>query len=137
MSEKIEIMEKMEIIITVDSNDADYLTQVSVIEKEDLEKIMPLIEAIKNFKPYEGKDYISTACREPETCKGFQYHHNYPNGEYCPRTDMGEFAKEEIYPDISELQFEIFEEFCEYGEYGFHSVKSVEISPLVVRQKLL
>lgn len=128
MSEKMEIMEEMEIIITVDSNDADYLTQISVITKEDLEKIMPLIKAVKNFKPYKG-----------EWSPGlFQtFHHNYPNGEHSPREDMGEKTKEEIYPDIDEEAFEIFEEFCEYGEYGFHTIESVEISPLVARQKLL
>ena len=44
-----------EIRITADTNDADYITSVNTISEEDLEKIKPLIEKIKNFKPYKVK----------------------------------------------------------------------------------
>ena len=37
---------KYEIAITVDTNDADYVTETSTIDSDDLEKIKPLIKAI-------------------------------------------------------------------------------------------
>lgn len=128
---------KYEIIVTVDSNDADYLTEISTISQKDLDFIRPLIVAIKEFKSYKGKDYESTATREPTICSGHTYHHNYPNGEYCPREDMGEYTLEEIYPAFDEEVFEAFEEFCPYGEYGYHTIKSVTVSPVPKREVLL
>ena len=39
------------LIITIDTNDADYITRVVKVDEEDLERFLPLIEKIKNFKP--------------------------------------------------------------------------------------
>ena len=66
----------LEITITVDENDADYHTSVSRISQEDLDKILPLIEAIKNSDNNHG--------------------HNFPVGE-CFRKDLGEKSPEECY----------------------------------------
>ncbi len=127
MAEKADVIE---ITIKVYTNDADYLTETNFIEQEDLDEIRPLIEAIKNFEPYK-------AFWDKEKTNKTTYHHNYPRGEYCPRTDMGEMTVEEIYPQFDEEMFEIFEEYCPYGEYGFHSIESISIQINPQREVLL
>ena len=120
--------EKIEITVIVDTNDGDYINQVQEISQEELDEIMPLIEAIKNFKPYKVK------------ARGLEWthSHNYSYGE-CLRKDLGEKSPQELYPDVDEEIFEIFEEsfLPMNNEYGFHTIKSITISPLVKRQELL
>ena len=91
---------------------------------------MPLITDIKNFKLYDA------FWNKEKTLKK-RYHNNYPCGEHCPRTDMGEHTLQEIYPNISDKVFELFEEFCEYGEYGFHSIIEIFIQRNPKKYKLL
>ena len=124
---------EIEMTVKVDTNDADYITETTKISSDDLRKIMPLINAIKEFEPYPGKskkDYM----KEPST-----FHHNYPNGEYSPREDMGEKTIQEIYESygFDEELFEIFEEFCPYGEYGFHSIEKIELCPSAEKLRIL
>ena len=117
----------MEITIIVDTNDEDYNVSVKEITQKDLTKITPLINAIKNFKPYEidAKDIH------------WKHSHNYPYGE-CLREDLGEKSPQELYPDIDEKIFELFEEeFLPYPEYEFHTIKSVDVCPSVKKKKFL
>ena len=117
----------MEITITVDTNDGDYDISINEITQEELDQIMPLINAIKEFKPYKVQ------------AKGMEWthSHNYPYGE-CLREDLGENLPQDLYPSIDEDIFELFEEeFLPRPEYGFHTIKSVEICPLVKKEKLL
>jgi len=111
-----------EIIVTVDTNDADYDKTISEISEGDLESIKPLIAAIKAFKSYTVK-----------RSKGMDWthHHNYPWGD-CLREDLGEKSPKELYGDV-----ELFEEFIPYPEHGFHTIESITISPLVKREELL
>ena len=112
-----------EIKIVVDTNDADYNTSVNTISDNDLLQIKPLINAIRNFKPYSH---------------GMHTHrHNYPYGEYGPREDLGELFPNQIYKGLSKEAFEIFEEYCPFGEHGFHTIESVEIWPVVKKTRLL
>ena len=123
-----------EITITVDTNDGDYATEVSNITPEQLEKIRPLIEAIKEFKPYEviyKTDYkIDGQDEWPMT-----HRHNYPCGDIL-RDDLGEKDPREIYKFPEEI-FELFEDFIPYGEYGFHTIESISYCPLQEKIKLL
>ena len=112
-----------DIIITVDENDADYHTLNSKISEEDLNIIKPLIEAIKNFKPYKYKlDRLMTSS------------HNYPQ-EW--RDDLGELSPYQLYPQFSKDVFDLFEKLCPYCEYGFHTIISIEIAPTREVTKLL
>ena len=108
--------------ITADANDADYLEELTPITEEELEAFKPLIEAIKNFKPYKNL--------------GRLHRHNFPRGEYCPRTDLGEKTVEEIYPEHVDV-LERFEEFVPYGEYGTHTIVSIEVLEIGEKQKLV
>jgi hypothetical protein len=114
-----------DIRITVDENDADYNTLCSVISGEDLEKIKPLIEAIKRFKEYEGKSKDGMK---------FIHRHNYP---IQWRDDLGELSPRDIYLNDDDV-FDLFEEHCPAcGEWGFHTIISIEIAPTREMTKLL
>lgn len=119
---------KFEITITVDTNDADYQTQVSTISEDDLKKIKPLIKAIKAFKPYTTVVHGSNGYRRT-------HNNNYSYGECC-REDLGEIPSHQFYKFPEEV-FEIFENCCPMNEFGFHTVKSVTVSPTIKKQKLL
>lgn len=106
--------------VEVDTNDADYVGKLVEVEDKNVEKWMPLIKKIKNFKPYTGTaDNGST----------WNHTSNFPYGECC-RYDLGEKDPCELY-DITEGELEEFmETFSLYGgEYGFHTITEiVEIS---------
>lgn len=118
----------LELTVVVDTNDADYRTQVSEISEADLEKIAPLIQAIKNFKPY----------RTTSDGLSWPHGHNFPQGE-CLREDLGEKPVEEMYQEVvSDDTLQMFvEEYCPSDEYGFHTIISIEVTPLVKKTKLL
>lgn len=104
--------------ITADANDANYVTKVEKISSKQLERFQPVFEAIKNFKPYEGG---TRASGDP-----WLHFHNWPQGEYAPRTDLGEKSVEEIYADVlSPELIENFNEFVPYGESGIHSIVEI------------
>lgn len=117
---------KQEITITADTNDGDYVTQVSEISENDLSTIKPLIASIKRFKKYKGY----SASGMPYT-----HHHNYPFGD-CAREDLGEKTLSELY-DFDEEVFELFNDYIPYGEYGIHTIKSITICPLQEKTRLL
>lgn len=119
-----------EITIRVDTNDADYATEVSIVDEITIEVIKPLIEAIKKFKPYQ------TDTKTAAYNKKWKHHHNYPFGE-CQREDLGEKSPRELYPMFDEDTFETFESLVPYCEYGFHTIDSIEITPYVEKTKLL
>jgi len=119
-----------EITIKIDENDADYRTATKEITEEELNQLRPLFEAIKNFKPYKTQ----TEDDEME----WTHSSNFPYGEAC-RTDLGEKTIEEIYSDFDEdTIYLLIEGFLpSSGEYGFHSIVSVEVGPIVEREKLI
>ena len=115
-----------EITITADTNDGDYVTQVSEISEKDLAIIKPLIAAIKDFKKYNEYSVSGVL---------YTHHHNYPYGE-CMRNDLGEKTLSELY-DFDEEVFELFEGYLPYSEYGIHTIKSIIICPLQEKTRLL
>ena len=102
--------------VEVDTNDADYVGKIVKVEDELAEKFKPLIEKIKQFKPYE------TTGRS-----GLTWNHdcNFPCGE-CLREDLGEKTPMELY-DITEAEFEEFRDaFRLWGDdYGLHTIVSI------------
>jgi len=112
--------------ITADTNDADYVTEVSDIFEEDLDKIKPLIAAIKKFKPYTTKS----------NGLSWSHSHNYPLGEAL-REDLGEKSPREVYKGFDEEVFQIFEDLIPYAEYGIHTIISIDIAPQIKWENLL
>ena len=108
--------------VEVDTNDADYIGKLVHVSHEKAEKWMPLIEKIKNFKPYTGT-----------AASGSTWNHssNFPVGDCC-RYDLGEMNPCELY-DITEDELDEFIDTFELygGEYGFHTIhKIIEIEML-------
>ena len=96
------------------------------VEDEKVEKWKPLIEKIKNFKPYTGT-----------TDSGSTWNHssNFPVGDCC-RYDLGEMDPCELY-DITEDEHDEFIETFELygGEYGFHTIN--QIAEIEIKDKLI
>lgn len=91
-------MKKYEISITVDQNDADFVTEICVITEKQLDKIKPLINKIKKKNgEYEYGDISEQGWDNP--------------------TKQYKFSKEE---------FELLHEFLPNTEYGFHTIENVE-----------
>jgi hypothetical protein len=104
--------------VEVDTNDADYIGKLVHVSDEKVEKWMPLIEKIKNFKPYTGTRTIDS---------GREWNHssNFPIGECC-RYDLGEKDPMELYGITEEELDEFRDIFGLYGgEYGFHTINQI------------
>lgn len=136
---------KKYIVVTADTNDGDYTIEKTEISDDKIKKIQPMIQAIKDFKPYES-DYSTN-----------HYKGTYPNGKVVSvtskkknfhnfvthdlvRADMGELDAEEYYTKrvgIPKDVFNLFYEYTPYGEYGIHTIVSVEIITVTKEEKLL
>ena len=124
-----EIGECMHIEVKCDTNDADYIYKISPIDSETLDKLRPLFEAIKNFKPYNNP-YNN----EGSTCN---HYNNWPTGE-CAQTDFGEKSIKEIYSNIDPDLIDIFDkEFCPYRDNGFHTIESIYVYERINEEKLI
>jgi hypothetical protein len=87
-----------EIVITADTNDADYITKISAITPDELERFTPLIaEIAKKAK-----------------------HYNWDTSVYGDDEDKPEI----MYSQFAAL-VEEFEEFVPHGEYGVHTIESI------------
>lgn len=118
---------KKYIFVKADTNDADYITEKSEITDEQIEIIKPLIEAIKNFTPYE--------VQLPGRATTWTHCHNWSSGERT-RDDLGEKTAWEYYGEkgVSEDVLEVFEEFVPHGEYGIHTIESIDL--LIVQEEI-
>jgi hypothetical protein len=115
---------KYSLKIEVDTNDGDYISEITVITSKQLEQLRPLFAAIKRFVPYKcGED-------------GYRHDNNFPYGDCC-REDMGELPVQELYKDIDPETLEYFIQLCPFCEYGFHTIESVEVAPEVKWEKLV
>lgn len=119
------------IIITADENDADYIERKSLITDEQIEKVKIMVEAIKAFKPYKGKEW--------RVGDFWDCRHNYPTREIVKK-DRGELSAEEYYigkgKEIEDA-FYVFDQFVPSNEYGIHTIKSVEILTILEEERLL
>ena len=106
-------------LVTVDTNDADYVSEVVEVDEKDLERFLPLIEKIKNFKPYtvEHIGRFSTS---------WSFSNNFPIGD-CLRDDLGEKHPKELY-NLSDEDYEDFiETFHLWGtDWGFHTIENIQ-----------
>jgi len=119
-------------VITVDTNDADYLTQTIEVSEEQVLILARVANAIKEFKPYQGKEIYMG---HNHNCK-----HNFPIGE-CLREDLGEMSSEEYYVEdkktISREDYQEFLDLLPYGEYGSHTVTGIKILAVIGEIKLI
>lgn len=115
---------KRYIFIKADTNDADYISQLSPITEEEYELILPVIDAIKNFKPYDYAD-INFKCSHIS---------NYPTGDFV-RDDLDEKSARILYGHLE--GFDVFNELRPYGEYGIHTIEEIRVLEVINEQRLL
>lgn len=113
--------------IETDTNDADYAALLSKIDADFLQKIEPLISAIKNFKPYKSLS---------ENNIEYTHNHNWPKYE-CLREDLGEKNIYEIYSSIDKNLIDEFDDLVPTSEYGCHTIKSIEVLYVSNTNKLI
>lgn len=121
-------MEKLYLLVRGDTNDGDDIEKFKEISEEHFREIIPVIEAIEDFKPYDGTKFNSY------TNWFGQHHHNYPNTDYR-RHDEGEKSPEELYGHIP--GFTLFQDYVPYGEHGVHSIIDIKLFKVADVQKLL
>jgi hypothetical protein len=109
--------------VTVDTDYSDLVTQNVYITEQELKTLIPIFNAIKEFKPYKGE-------------RSWTFYHNYPHGECC-RTDLGEKNPKKLYGHIKEFNEIEFTEYLPVTEYGFHTITSVKIMYVKSEQTLL
>lgn len=104
------------ILIKVDTNDADYVEILSEVDEYTLLDFLPLIEKIKNFKPYEGVSKNGLV---------WKHDSNFPVGCVL-QPDLGEKHPTELY-NITKDEYEKF--MCTFNlyatDYGFHKIVSI------------
>jgi hypothetical protein len=105
----------MLLVVRGDYNDADFVTKIKPITQEDLDRFLPLIEAIKAFP--RSKNYAGP--------------HNWPVGEYGCREDLGEVPLAVAYGDLGELAQEFDETYVPHGDdssgYSLHSIYEIYV----------
>lgn len=122
---------KKYIIVKADTNDADYVMEKSEITDEQIEQLKPLIEAIKNFQPYQG---FTKRNNDPWT-----HRHNFPYGEFV-REDLGQkdaftyYLEQGISEDVLDMFCSVF---VPSSENGIHTIVSIEINVVQEEIKLL
>lgn len=101
-------MSKLEIFVTADTNDADYITSNREITKEEFDKFKPLFDAINKIG---GKFYGEN---------NFVRNHNWFSHECQDKTPS------ELYENLADLAME-FDHFVPYGECGVHTITSITL----------
>jgi|SRR6478609_2868253 len=91
---------KIFVNITVDTNDADYVSRMEEVSKETLQFINKVLKII-------GEHNNSWNC-----------------SEYARSNERPEVMYEDV---LTGQEIENFSYLCPYGEHGFHSVESVEV----------
>lgn len=100
---------KYEICIVGDENDADFTTVIRTITEKQLEKLKPIIKAIKKKDGrYEYGDCSKLGWENP--------------------TDQYNFTEE---------QFDFWHDYLPTGQNGVHTIESIEIYPVPKKERLL
>jgi hypothetical protein len=107
------------LIVTGDTNDADYITKTTYVDESELQNIKAIIQKVSEFKPYVG------------TRKDWTHPHDnnfpYGDGEYIPRADLGEKSAQEMYGDMEGFDY-FTEECCPFNIHDLTHIELVEVS---------
>lgn len=109
------------ICVKADTNDADYIHNIQLLDEADLPTILKVVAAIKEFD--------ATHQRGTGDYNWYARYEHYGRKRSGPR---------EVYEEVlTEEEIEIFEEYIPYGEDGIHTIESVEIYEIINKEKLL
>jgi hypothetical protein len=106
--------------IKADTNDADYITGINILNEEDLPTILKVIAAIKDF--------------DSRTRRGSGQYNWFTGYSYgCIRP-----GPRVVYEGVlTEEEIDTFDEYCPHGEDGIHTIESVEIYEVINKEVLL
>src|SRR5271157_5185264 len=108
------------LVVRGDHNDADWIVKVTPITEKELARFLPLIEAIKKFKPYTGMADPKAHSGKPTEHK---HSSNWPKGEYGCREDLGEKTVEQLYGELAE---EFDDEYVPHAEgWNIHTIHEI------------
>lgn len=96
--------------IKADTNDGDYVAELTKIDEKTANVIIPVVAAIKKCK--QSYNFL-----------------------YGDMHSHGEKTAEELYSGI--MGYEEFRDRCPYGEYGIHTIEEVRILHVVKEEKLI
>lgn len=115
---------KQVIIIKADTNDADYITEETLVtDPKQIEIVTKMARLLKEFKPYKSGTWTHSS--------------NFPWNDNV-REDLGAKPAEEIYKGLMpEEDLEYFKDMCPYGEYGIHTIESIRIITITEDTDLL
>lgn len=109
---------KKYIEIKADTNDGDYIVERSKIIDSEIEEILPVINAIKEFNKIHSR---GSEEYNWNTIEGSRYKSPY-----------------ETYKNIlTKDQINLFQDYCPNGEYGIHTIESITILHVTQEDKLL
>lgn len=94
---------KKYILIKADTNDADYISNKTEINDEELELLRPIISVLKS-QP-KSYNWVSSV-----------YGNEAPPEEQYVQSGL-----------LTEDQVDLFGDYVPYGEYGVHTIESIEI----------
>lgn len=97
---------KQLLIITGDTNDADYVTEIIEVEKAD----------------YGDTSLMDVVRKVAKVLEETDNRHNWNLSEYGNGDPKFDYADQ-----LTEEEVEIFNENCPYGEYGIHSITSIRL----------
>ena len=122
---------KYEIAVKVDTNDADYVTRISYVSESVLERLRVLFKV------------IDERTKEAKEAKRYNFY-NFPHSEYRDETP------EEIYPEFTvpmeplegwsegcTLLDLFYETCCPYSRDGFHTIESIHVYPVSIKEQLV
>ena len=105
-------MSKLLMIITADTNDADYVTSENWIDKDSLPVIKKVWKVVKNSVKQRG-----------------QGEYNWITGDLRSSNDQGPYER---YKDVlTQEELDIFSEYLPHGEYGIHTIESIVIHEVI------
>lgn len=109
---------KLYLLVTVDTNDADYVSNYAEVTLDKLEILKPLFKAIKKFKPYK-------TTTKPNL--NWTHRHNFPFGEVL-RDDLGEKSVEELYSKFPEALELFLDEYLPTDFQGCcHTITEIKL----------
>src|SRR5271156_3303994 len=111
------------LVVRGDYNDADFVTKATPITQKELNKFLPLIEAIHDFQPYKG-----TTDSKWGAPNEYLHDHNWPRGEYGCRTDLGEKTVTKLYGNLAEEFDELYvPNGGEQAGYSLHTIHEIYV----------
>ncbi len=111
------------LVIVGDTNDADYVTEISKIDQETLDNIIrPVAKLIKN-------------CTEHYNWNDSEYQERYPRA--LKSYNFDEKPHKLLFGDFDQDTLQHFSEYCPCFEGGIHSIESITITPWVEEENLL